>query len=63
MGDQDGWIQMTRGLHFLEFLVFFKKLWRPVSQLPDVVQRPFSTQNYRLEVLFAHKHLPALGEA
>ena len=45
------------------FLFYSKKLWRPISQLPDVVQRPFSTQNHRLEFLSAHKHLPGLGEA
>ena len=40
-----------------------KKLWRPISWLPNMVQRLFSTQNHRLEFLSAHKHLPGLGRS
>ena len=50
-------------MHFLDFLVFLQKLYQPISQLPDVAERPFSTQNHRLDVLCAHKHHPAIGEA
>ena len=39
------------------------KLYQPISQLPDVAEKPFSTQNHRLDLLSAHKHHTAHGEA
>ena len=50
-------------MHFLDFLVFLQKTLAAHISAPNVAQKPFSTQNHRLDLLSAHKHHPALEEA